>query len=323
MRIAVLRSAQAYDEDCWPYVFTNGHRTATAEFVHNPTEGHFDGIVVVQSMRPLSRTYDLVCPPLRTLCALIEPPDIITLPDEYTQQFFTVIGPDPQVACPNPLLTAAGHHWFVKITAEQANATPLRNKPKLISAIVSAKKDTPGHRSRFAMMTRLKEHFGDDLDWFGHGVREIGPKLDALKEHKYHIVLENGRWPHYWTEKILDSYMANAFPFYWGAPNIDEYFDRNSYCPIDPFDPEGSIRTIEEAIRSSIWESRQDELAAARVKTVSDYHPYTIWEAMLASVPASEPRRLTIKPFSDCKFSLRQRTRLRFRNFRARMSAMH
>ena len=245
---------------------------------------------------------------------------IITLPDEFTQQFYTVIGPDRRVACRNPLLTAAGHHWFVELTADQANVAPIKNKQKLISAVVSVKQDTPGHRKRFTLMKHLKEHFGSDLDWFGQGVREFGPKLAALVDHKYHIVLENGRWPHYWTEKILDSYMANAFPFYWGAPNVADYFGRNSYCSIDPSDPQGAIRTIEEAVRSRLWEERQEELAVARKKIVSDYHPYTIWQSLIASAPMSEPQRLSIRPFSDCRFGLRQRAQFRVRNLMARVS---
>lgn len=320
MKIAVLRAERDGDEGCWPYVFADGHRTATAEFVQNPTEGIFDGIVVIQSTRPLTRTYDLVCPSTRTLCALIEPPDIITLPDGYTQQFFTVISPDRRIVCQNPLLAAAGHHWFVNLTADEAIGTPLRNKPKLISAVVSGKRDTAGHRSRYALMKHLKDHFGDDLDWFGHGVREIGSKLAALADYKYHIVLENGRWPHYWTEKILDSYMANAFPFYWGAPNIEEYFDRDSHGLIDPADHWSTIRTIEKAIQSNVWEHRQDKLAEARKKIASEYHPYAIWESALASAPMSEPQRQIIKPFSEFGFSLRQRTKFRMRNLASRLS---
>lgn len=322
MRIAVLRAAREGDEGRWPYVFPNGHRTETAEFIHNPTHGSFDGIVVVQSVRSLSQTFNLTCPPTRTLCALIEPPDIITLPDEFTQQFFTVIGPDRRVACRNSLQSAAGHHWFVELTADQACATPITNKPKLISAVVSAKTDTPGHRSRLNLMRQLKDHFGDDLDWYGQGVRAIGSKLSAIADHKYHIVLENGRWPHYWTEKILDSYMANAFPFYWGAPNVADYFGRNSYSSIDPCDPQAAIRTIENAIKSNVWERRQEELATARKRVGSEYHPYSIWSSALAAAPASEPQLLGIKPFSECRFGFRQRVNFRIRNFVTRAVAM-
>jgi hypothetical protein len=164
-------------------------------------------------------------------------------------------------------------------------------------------------------MSRLSDHFGDQLDWFGRGVREIGTnKLSALAAYKYHIVLENGRWPHYWTEKLLDAYMANAFPLYWGAPNIATYFDQRSFATIDPGRPDETIRVIEAAIRSNLWEERQGDLAEARRRVVTEYHPYSLWESLLGGLPSSEPRTVTIKPFNQCQFGRGQKARFRVRN---------
>jgi hypothetical protein len=316
MRVAVLQAGYDYAANYFePYIFPNGHVFDGVEFVRNPSEGRFDGVVVVQSTRPLDQRYDLICPPTRTLCAVVEPPDILTLPDGYTQQFHVVVGPDSRVASKRTLLSAAGHHWFVELTAEQATSAPIVDKPRLVSAVVSSKQDTPGHRSRFALMRRLKEHFGDELDWFGRGVRPTGDnKLTALADYKYHIVLENGRWPHYWTEKLADAYMANAFPFYWGAPEIADYFDRHSLELISPDRPEEAIRIIERAIASNAWENRQKQLAEARQRVVTDYHPYRLWHSILKSMPTSEPTAVSIRPFNQFDFSLKQRLRFKMRN---------
>jgi len=316
MRIAVLSATDPYAQNYFePFVFPGGHKTETCEFVHNPSEGAFDAIVVSQSTRPLDRRYDLVCPPTRTLCAIVEPPDLLTLPDEYTRQFHTVVGPDERVVCKDRLAYAAGHHWFVELTAREALDTPITVKPRLISAVVSSKQDTPGHRSRFALMKRLKGHFGDRLDWFGRGVRPTGGnKLSALADHKYHVVLENGRWPHYWTEKLSDAYMANCFPFYWGAPNIANYFNPKSFASIDPARPDDAIRVIEDAIQTRLWERRQYELASAREKITSDYHPYNLWHSILDRLPKSDPAPVSIRPFNECQFRLKQRLRFRVRN---------
>jgi hypothetical protein len=317
MRIAVLHAGGSAARDYFePFVFPNGHVVGGVEFFPNPTEGQFDGVVVPQSMTPLNQCYELVCPPTKTLCALLEPPDILTLPDEYTEQFYAVVGPDPRVSCKNLLMGAAGHHWFVEITAQRATSAPITAKPKLISAVVSSKRDTPGHRARFGFLRHLKDHFGDRLAWFGRGVMDTGAsKLVALSDYKYHIVLENCRWPHYWTEKLSDAFMANAFPFYWGAPNIAEYFDRSSYCPIDPLDPRDAINKIEAAIQANLWEARQKDLAQARAQVATQYHPYEIWRSIFESLPASAPRLISIKPFNQCAFSRRQHLRLRLRNF--------
>lgn len=322
VRVAVLHAGGSFARDYFArFVFPDGHCFGGYEFVQNPSEGVFDGIVVPQSMTPLDRRYDLVCPPTRTLCALLEPPDILTLPDEYTRQFHTVVGSDRRVVCAAPRLAAAGHHWFVELTARQAEENPITDKPLLISAMISSKQHTEGHRARYALMNRLKDHFGSRLDWFGRGVKDTGTnKLSALANYKYHIVLENGRWPHYWTEKLSDAFMANAFPFYWGAPNISEYFCPGSFCLIDPTDARGAIDKIEEAIAADLWRERQSDLARARQQVVTDYHPYALWASELMRTPASAPRPISIKPFSECRFSLRQRVRFKLRNASRRVS---
>lgn len=323
MRIALLYPADTIARDYFEqFVFPNGHRTESCEFVINPREGRFDGIVVPQSMRPLDTQFELVCPPTRTLCAILEPPDILTLPDEYTKQFYAVVGPDVRVACRQRLLSAAGHHWFVELTAEHAILAPIVNKTRVLSAVVSSKQHTRGHRDRYALMNRLKEHFGETIDWFGRGVRETGTsKLVALADYKYHIVLENGRWPHYWTEKLSDAFMANCYPFYSGAPNVDAYFDPKSLTPIDPTRPRDAIRAIEAAINMGLWEERQEYLASARSKIVGDYHPYMLWSSILTRLPKSAAAPVIIRPFNECKFGIKQRLQLARRNAQARLFA--
>jgi hypothetical protein len=323
MRIAVLDAGDSFAREYFErFVFANGHRTDLYEFVQNPPGGKFDAVVVQQSTRPLNRRYDIVCPPTRTLCALLEPPDVITLPDEYTRQFHTVVGPDARVICKSPLLYAAGHHWFVELTALEALEAPITGKRRLVSAVVSSKKDTPGHRARWRLMTALKMHFGDQLDWFGRGVRPTGDnKLSALADYKYHLVFENGSWPHYWTEKLSDAYMANCFPCYWGAPNINDYFDERSYIPIDPDRPDDAVKAIEGVIREQLWERRQEQLAIARKKIVSDYHPYNLWHSILSRLPLSDPAPVSIRPFNECQFGFRQRVRFRVRSALSRVSS--
>jgi hypothetical protein len=315
MRIALIHAPNMFEPEHFaPYVHPHGHASEKYEYVLNPTSGAFDAVVVRQAVRPLERVYNLVCPPTRTLCALIEPPDIITLPDEYTEQFYAVACPDPRVSCKRLFLGAAGHHWFIERTAEQAISKPSRAKTKLISAVVSAKADTRGHRARVEFMRALKRHFGNDLDWFGRGVRDVGCKLAALDDYKYHIVLENGRWPHYWTEKLADAYMANCFPFYWGAPNASDYFDARSFMSIDPEQPAKAIKSIENAIDGETWETRQAALADSRLRVTTTFHPYELWHSMLEQLPLSEPEQVTIHPFTECAFGLKQKIRFRVRN---------
>jgi hypothetical protein len=256
------------------------------------------------------------------LLTILEPPDVLTLPAGYTRQFAAALGPDPSVRCKRRFLQGGGHHWFVELTAEQALKRPLVEKPRLLSAVVSAKTDTPGHRRRLAFMRALKEHFGQRLDWFGRGIRDVGArKLNALAEYKYHVVLENGAWPHYWTEKLADGFVANCLPFYWGDPCVAEAFDPQSFVAIDIDDVAGTIRLIERAIAEDWWSQQQVALSVARRRVVEDFHPFNVWLHCLQSLPASSPRETTIQPFDRFQFTLRERFILKWRRLLAQTSS--
>jgi hypothetical protein len=303
-----------------PYIVPNQEgapQWRDVEFVYNPANGEFDGVVVWQSVAPLERPYILKAPPSRMLLAILEPPDVLTLPDGYTRQFAAVLGPDPAVRCDRRFLRSGGHHWFVELTASEALEAPIVDKQRLISAVVSAKTDTRGHRRRLALMHALKEHFGDRLDWYGRGIRDLGDrKLNALADYRYHVVFENGAWPHYWTEKIADAFVANALPFYWGDPRLAESFDPASFVPIDTDDPTGTIATMERALKEDWWTQRQSALAEARLRVVQDFHPFQVWLDCLNELPATPAREVTIQPFDRFLFSFTQRVRLKVRRLR-------
>ncbi len=315
MRIALLipDSAAAAHNYFLPYITQGGDDVWNgAKFVVNPVEGSFDGIVVFQSVQALDRTFRLNCPASRTMLLLQEPPDILFLPDGYTRQFYTTLGQDLRVRCRRSGLQAGQHHWFVELPIEMAKCAPIKAKPKLLSAVVSAKADTTGHRNRLRFMETLKAHFQERLDWFGRGVQDLGNrKLSGLADYRYHLVIENGSWPHYWTEKIADAFVANCFPFYWGAPNIGEYFDTNSFEPLDLKDHAGAIARIEAVISDDRWTKSQAALATAREKVLFKYHPYQTCLDSFASAPMTPAREVVIRPHTEFRYSISGRIRNR------------
>ena len=278
------------------------------EFVVNPESGSFDGLIAHRSVRNLTRTYSLRCPPTKTALFVLEPPDIVWLPEGYTRQFSAVVSQDRRTKCSFPMQTYSPHGWFVERTLREIQESPPVEKSAKISAVVSAKSDTMGHRKRYKFMQHLKEHFGDRLDWWGRGVNELkGPKYTALKDYQYHIALENGSWPHYWTEKLADCFVADCVPIYWGAPNIEDYFDPQTMLRIDIEDIDGSIKAIETAIQSNFFDRTATLREKCREDMITKYHPYQRMIDTLDQLPDSEATTVTIQPATEFKHSLRRR----------------
>jgi len=146
------------------------------------------------------------------------------------------------------------------------------HKPKMISVITSDKAFTKGHTQRIEFVQKLKAYFGDLIDVFGKGINDFDDKWDILKDYKYHVTLENTSSDHYWTEKLADCYLAGCFPFYYGAPNLKEYFDESAFRLINIEDIEGSIRVIEDGIKNELYEKSLDELKAARYSILNKYN---------------------------------------------------
>lgn len=145
-------------------------------------------------------------------------------------------------------------------------------KNKKLSVICSSKVYTADHLLRYKFVSRLKEYFGDDLDWYGNGVNPVQTKWEAIAPYKYHIVLENRSRNNVITEKIYDSYLGMAYPIYWGAPNLRQYFPPNAFVEIDVYDFNTSVKTIEEILVSGLCESRRMELLACKELVLDKYN---------------------------------------------------
>jgi len=53
--------------------------------------------------------------------------------------------------------------------------------------------------------------------------------VQKYKPYKFVICCENTRQPGYVTEKVVSAMLADAIPIYWGAPDIAEHFNPNSF----------------------------------------------------------------------------------------------
>lgn len=164
----------------------------------------------------------------------------------------------------NPDKTA----YFVRDWEDIHNARP--EKKKLISVICSNKCYTKGHRERIEFVNKLKEHYGDQLDIYGFGFNGFDDKWETIAPYKYHICIENCSQPYYWSEKLADTYLGCAFPFYYGCTNLNKFFDVDSYRLIDVHNPENAIKIIDTAISEDLASKNKEAIMAAKERVMTD-----------------------------------------------------
>lgn len=95
-------------------------------------------------------------------------------------------------------------------------------KTKFMSIIASGKRETEGHRLRHEIIEKYASKYG--IDVYGRGYNPIEYKLDALKDYRYSIVIENEQSNGWFTEKLIDCLVCGTIPLYWGALDIKNYF---------------------------------------------------------------------------------------------------
>jgi len=150
------------------------------------------------------------------------------------------------------------------------------DKSKLLSVISSNKSDTEGHRQRLRFVNALKAAFGDQIDVFGRGIRDVADKADAIWNYKYHIVLENDHSPYYMSEKLPDAFLGWSFPFYSGGLFADEVFSEQTFSRIDMYSPDRSIATIQNRIKSNAFETAIPLLKESREKVLNDLNIFSV-----------------------------------------------
>ena len=156
-----------------------------------------------------NETEPLLCPPDQTILITVEPPSIKIYSRAYTSQFGTVLTTHSIRDLPHPghTLGRGCLEWlYIKPMQEILDQKEFP-KTKMLSTICSAKQHTHTmHKKRYDLTRYLADRL-PELDWFGHGIREIENKTVAMDDYKYHLCVENHLEPHHWTEKLSDAFV--------------------------------------------------------------------------------------------------------------------
>lgn len=263
------------------------------------------------------------CASQNTIFVTGEPETVYHYSPGFIKQFARVLSVQPKINHANMRLVQPAQPWHIgKISPRNTEGKETGSgvtyskdydslivsnpiKSKKLSIITSNKCFTKGHKDRVAFALALKNHYGEEIDLFGHGFNDFEDKWDVIAPYEYHVCIENSSFPHYWTEKLADSFLGNAYPLYYGAPNIYEYFSEKALTLIDIHDIEKSIRIIDEVLKNDLAKQNKEDVQFAKMQVLDKYNLFNLlieeFERMNADASKTE---LTIKPdtaFADIK----------------------
>lgn len=132
---------------------------------------------------------------------------------------------------------------------------------KFCSFVVSNSKGADPIREEF--FKKLSEY--KKVDSGGRFLNNIGKpvadKINFIKDYKFTIAFENSMAHGYTTEKLIEPFVAQSIPIYWGDPGVQLDFNKNSFICVNDYD------NIEEAIKEIIRLDTNDE---AYIKMLSE-----------------------------------------------------
>jgi len=235
-----------------------------------------------------------------------EPPLSRCYPEKFLKQFYHLITQHPDISLKSNELTQSALNWhfgfnfekkeYERFNFEKIKSLPVPPKNMNISVITSAATCFPGHRKRFLFLKKLIERYGDQIDYFGKGIKPIPDKADALLPYKFHICLENDSIADYWTEKFADPILGYSIPIYYGCTNIDKYFPEDSYYKIDIDRIEDSFRLIDLILENptKYYNEKLDNLFLSRKKIIDKYNLFPVLEDFITKNGINEEDSIII-----------------------------
>ncbi|MBS1736059.1 MAG: glycosyltransferase [Bacteroidetes bacterium] len=106
-----------------------------------------------------------------------------------------------------------------------------RSKTKFCCMVVS----NGASQKRIDFFKKLSEY--KKVDSGGQILNNVGGpvknKLDFIKDYRFVIAFENSSYPGYTTEKIIEPFITDCIPLYWGNSQIREEFNDKSLLILD------------------------------------------------------------------------------------------
>jgi hypothetical protein len=287
--IKVKIIARGQDSYAWNRQITgNSNSWGNCQFIFDRDSQHYDWLVVIDDLSRghTSQPEILSCADEHTLLVTTEPPTITRYGRSFAAQFEHVLTSQDQQSLPHPnrIHSHTGNLWFNGHTYDEIVDNSIPQKTAPLSTVCSSKQQRHTiHKDRYDYTYWLKQQL-PELEIFGHGVRHIEKKYEALDKYRYHLAIENHIASHHWTEKLADPLLSGAVPIYYGCINIDEYFPEGSYIAIDINNREEAHDTIKSCISDpQDYGKRLDALREAQRLVLNEYNLLAMLDRLIST----------------------------------------
>jgi hypothetical protein len=105
----------------------------------------------------------------------------------------------------------------------------IHKKINNLSIIASEKNWTYGHNLRHQIINK----FSQNIDLIcGRGYKPIDRKIEALKNYRFSLIIENDNNNFFFSEKLIDCLITGTIPVYYGS-NLKHIFDYKGFIIIN------------------------------------------------------------------------------------------
>ena len=273
------------------------------EFTSDPFSTNYDWYVAIDDIPKIlpGHKEQLSCSQTNTILVTTEPSSVTRYGKAFSAQFAHLLTNQHEKVLPHPnaVRSQTGNLWFYGKSYDDIKQTPPIPKSKLISTVCSSKQQAHTmHALRYQFTQALKKEI-PDLEIFGHGVRFVEKKADAIDPYKFHLVVENHIAQNVWTEKLADTFLGYSVPIYCGCPNVLDYFPEESIVPIDINDFEGSLDTIRKTIfTEGEYERRLNAVKEARRLVMEEYNLPAMLNRIITAAPQPRGNKTNGKLYS-------------------------
>ena len=176
---------------------------------------------------------------------------------------------DNFVYCPN----GSNYPWVPKLEWK------IYNKTKLCNMFCSPKLRTKDHYYRHDI-AKLAIDLGFDVFGGAHNTQRtvVDPmnpwstKSQGLKDYRFSVVMENGIYDSYWTEKLTDCFATGTIPIYWGTSSLPKEINQNGIIRLEA----GKEKQILESLTAELYDSMSQAVNdnfnfVNTLKTADDY----------------------------------------------------